>query len=299
MDSSSSLHPLPGELPSRFADRVGREYASAAGAGHKKDNGQFFTPVEIADFMAATCTFKGNTLRLLDPGCGTAVLSCALIEKLVGRNPDLSGIELIAYETDPQLLQLTSLCLEFLDAWLKEKGIRFSYRLHQEDFILHNAGSLKNTDLFSQPVDLFDVVISNPPYFKLPIDDKRAIAGKVVVNGHPNIYAIFMALGAKLLKEGGELIFITPRSYASGGYFRAFREFFFPLIGVDHIHLFVSRKETFGRDQVLQETVILKGTRKNRVDPEKPVAVTSSGGLKDLQSPARKVFPQREIIDLD
>lgn len=299
MDSNFSPQPLPGELPSRFADRVGREYASAAGAGHKKDNGQFFTPVEIADFMAASCTFKGKTLRLLDPGCGTAVLSCALIEKLVEQNPGLSGIELTAYETDPQLVQLTRHCLEYLSGWLKEKKVQFSYHLHQDDFILHNAESLKDSDLFSRPVDLFDVVISNPPYFKLSIEDKRAIAGKVVVNGHPNIYAIFMALGARLLKEGGELIFITPRSYASGGYFKAFREFFFPLIEVDHIHLFVSRKETFGRDQVLQETVILKGTRKNRIDPEKPVLVTSSAGLKDLASPAKKVFPKRSIIDLD
>lgn len=299
MDSNFSLQSLPGELPSRFADRVGREYASAAGAGHKKDNGQFFTPVEIADFMADSCTFKGKTLRLLDPGCGTAVLSCALIEKLVEQNPGLSGIELTAYETDPQLAQLTRHCLECLSDWLKEKEVQFSYRLHQDDFILHNAGSLKDCDLFSRPVDLFDVVISNPPYFKLPIEDQRAIAGKVVVNGHPNIYAIFMALGAKLLKEGGELIFITPRSYASGGYFKAFREFFFPLIEVDHIHLFVSRKETFGRDQVLQETVILKGTRKNRIDPGKPVLVTSSAGFKDLASPAKKIFPKRTIIDLD
>ncbi|MFZ2898643.1 MAG: N-6 DNA methylase [Saprospiraceae bacterium] len=202
MDSNFFPQPLPGELPSRFADRVGREYASVAGAGHKKDNGQFFTPVEIAGFMAASCTFKGKTLRLLDPGCGTAVLSCALIEKLVEQNPALSGIELTAYETDPQLLQLTRHCLGYLSGWLKEKEVQFSYRLHQDDFILHNAGSLKDSDLFSRPVDLFDVVISNPPYFKLSIEDKRAIAGKVVVNGHPNIYAIFMALGARLLKEG-------------------------------------------------------------------------------------------------
>jgi adenine-specific DNA-methyltransferase len=299
MAGNRSIQPHPGELPSRFADRVGAAYASVAGSDHKKGNGQFFTPIEIADFMAATCTLKGKTLRLLDPGCGTAVLSCALIEKLVEQNPDLARIELTAYETDPQLVQLTRQCLEYLKSWLREKEVQFFYQLHQEDFILHNAESLKNSNLFSQLVDLFDVVISNPPYFKLPIDDKRAIAGKVVVNGHPNIYAIFMALGARLLKEGGELIFITPRSYASGGYFRAFREFFFPLIEIDQIHLFVSRKEAFSRDKVLQETVILKGTRKDTVNPEKPVMITSSSGLRDLKESNKKVFPQKEIIDLE
>ena len=37
-------------------------------------------------------------------------------------------------------------------------------------------------------------------------------------------------VAAKLLKEGGELIFITPRSFASGNYFRAFREAFFQAV---------------------------------------------------------------------
>lgn len=50
---------------------------------------------------------------------------------------------------------------------------------------------------------------------------------------------------------------------------------------------------------MLQETVILKGTRKNRIDSGKPVFVTSSAGLKDLASPAKKAFPKRAIIDLD
>ncbi|MBN1340853.1 MAG: Eco57I restriction-modification methylase domain-containing protein, partial [Bacteroidales bacterium] len=160
-----------------------------------------------------------------------------------------------------------------------------------------NADSFKEAgDLFSKPIEPFDIVISNPPYFKLSIDDKRAIVAKVIVNGHPNIYAIFMALSAKLLKENGELIFITPRSFAAGGYFKIFRQYFFRIIDLDKVHLFVSRKDTFSRDKVLQETVIIKGTK--RPAPKPQVVISSSGGLKDLITPSIKTFQKKDIITL-
>ena len=108
-----------------------------------------------------------------------------------------------------------------------------------------------------------------------------------------------MALSAKLLKGNGELIFITPRSYASGGYFKKFREYFFNLIELENVHLFVSRKDTFSRDKVLQETVIIKGTRKENFNPYSQVVISSSGGLKDLKEPAIKSFPKKDIIDLN
>ena len=182
--------------------------------------------------------------------------------------------------------------------WGNEQGINIKIKLFTEDFILHNSACFNETgDLFSKPVEQFDIVISNPPYFKLSIEDKRSKVAKVVVNGHPNIYAIFMALSAKLLKANGELIFITPRSYAAGGYFKIFREYFFNLIDLDKVHLFVSRKDTFSRDKVLQETVIIKGTK--RLKPKPQVIISSSSGLNDLKKPLIKTFPKKDIMDLN
>ena len=298
MTNNNFVQPLLQELPSHFADRLGVEYASLVSQEHKKMNGQFFTPIEIASFMASHSQSDGNSVRILDPGCGSAILSCTLIEHLVNSNKNLKSIELVAYETDAALIPISEQSISYLKEWTTNKRIEIITTLHTEDFVLHNADSLKEIgDLFAKPIEPFDIVISNPPYFKLSIDDKRTIAAKIVVNGHPNIYAIFMALSAKLLKENGELIFITPRSYASGGYFKVFREYFFSLIELDNVHLFVSRKDTFSRDKVLQETVIIKGTRKEIFNPTSQVVISSSGGLKDLKDPAIKSFPKKDIID--
>jgi adenine-specific DNA-methyltransferase len=292
-----SIQSFTDELPSHYADRLGVAYASSVDQQHKKDHGQFFTPLEIAALMASYSEFEGNCVRILDPGCGSSVLSCAVVEHLVSLNKNLVAVDLVAYETDKELVPVTEQALRYLERWGNENGVGVTTRLYTEDFILHN-GSVFNEagDLFHSPVELFDIVISNPPYFKLSIDDKRARVAKVVVNGHPNIYAIFMALSAKLLKENGELLFITPRSYAAGGYFKIFREYFFKLIDLDKVHLFVSRKDTFSRDKVLQETVIIKGTK--RVKPQPRVVISSSGGLKDLNDPLIKTFPKKDIINL-
>jgi len=300
MENRISIQPKHHELPSHFADRLGVEYASFVSQHHKKENGQFFTPVEIATFMGSYSQFSSNSVRILDPGCGTTVLACALIEYLVHYNKNLKSIELVAYETDASLIPILEQSLSYLQVWATNKGIEITSSIYNEDFILHNADCLKEIgDLFAIPIEPFDIIISNPPYFKLPIDDKRAIAAKIVVNGHPNIYAIFMAISAKLLKENGELIFITPRSYASGGYFKVFRKFFFNLIELDNVHMFVSRKDTFNRDKVLQETVIIKGTRKKNLNPNKQIVISSSSGLKDLKESTVKSFPKKDIINLN
>jgi len=297
MENKNTIQPGSNESPCQFADRLGSEYSISVSQNHKKVNGQFFTPLEIACAMASYAEVNNKSVSILDPGCGTAVLSCALIEHLINSNKNLSSIKLVVYETDPELVPALKKVLEYLEHWVKNKDIQINILLHEEDFILHNADYFNEPgDLFTKPAELFDIVISNPPYFKLAINDPRVIAAKVVVNGHPNIYSIFMGLSAKMLKADGELIFITPRSYAAGNYFKKFRTYFFKLIDPDRIHLFVSRKETFRKDKVLQETVIFKGTRRNRNDEN--VIISSSAGIKDLADPSIKSFPKKVIIDI-
>lgn len=181
---------------------------------------------------------------------------------------------------------------------MNDLDVRFEYKLKTEDFIIDNANYFQESEeLFSIPDEKYDIIISNPPYFKVPINDKRAIAAKITINGHPNIYAMFMALSARMLNNSGQLVLITPRSFASGGYFKQFREYFFNLITIEKVHLFVSRKDTFNRDKVLQETVIIKGI-KQEPEEENIVQIRSSVGIQDINSPVIKKFKLGEILRL-
>src|SRR5712664_2228553 len=90
--------PLPeeGERPTAYADRVGRWYGSWTPSDRKKHFGQYLTPVETAHFMAEFFEPRTQNVRILDPGAGTGVLSCALLERLAANSPSLS-IELEAH----------------------------------------------------------------------------------------------------------------------------------------------------------------------------------------------------------
>lgn len=293
MTQTINTTPFDQEFPSEYADRLGVYYTEQVSSKHKKVNGQFFTPTAIARLMASYSDLTQPVVRILDPGCGTAVLTCTLIEHLVTAINPIETIHLVAYETDEGLISYSEKVLIYLKEWLLNKDIHFEYIIHLQDFVLANAVALNNNYNGEQ----FDLIISNPPYFKLAKDDEKTIAAKELVSGQANIYSIFMGIAAKLLSNNGELIFITPRSFASGNYFKAFREQFFNTVQIDKIHLFNSRKDTFNRDSVLQETVIIKAI-KELTNPNKRVLVSSSIGIKDIFGPTIRYFRSSELIDL-
>lgn len=297
MTATILIQPFVNELPSQFADRIGQHYAQRVTAAHKKSNGQFFTPAPIAQLMGSMCEFEGTFLSMLDPGCGVCILACSAIEYLTEQNATLRTIDLTAYETDADLIVYAHQSLQYLQAWLSRRQVEFRFELRTHDFVLDNADALSEYEhLFTKSIEPFDIIISNPPYFKIPKTDKRALAAKALVSGQPNIYSFFMGIAAKLLKPNGQLIFITPRSFTSGSYFKSFRAFFFEEVRLDRIHLFVSRKDTFNRDNVLQETVIIKALKQTKAGSM--VTITSSHGLKDLDRASVKYFKQEDLIDL-
>lgn len=304
MSKNFNINPFKQELPSDFADRLGIYYTQQVTTNHKKVNGQFFTPIPIARLMGSYSDFSKETIKILDPGCGTTILTCAVIEQIIENSKNIEQIVLVAYETDIELIPFSQNALDYLKEWLLNKGVQFKYTLLKSDFILDNASVLRENSiqsLFEETKTVnkdFDIIISNPPYFKLSKDDKRVIASQELVSGQPNIYSLFMGIASKLLSINGELIFITPRSFASGNYFKAFRELFFNTVQIDKIHLFNSRKDTFNRDSVLQETVIIKAI-KEEINSNKNVLVSSSSGIKDIFEPSIKYFNSSELIDLN
>ncbi len=306
MDTSiETLPPHIGENPSIYADRVGRWYAASVSDNHKKNFGQYLTPTEIAIFMARLCApTNSDKIRVLDPGAGTGILSCALCETLADQSQTPSHIVLEAFESDIALSKLLHHCLSYLKQWLAMRGITLKFAVKTNDFVITYAEALDDRPRLipsiSTAIDPFDIVISNPPYFKIPKSDPRAKAAALVVHGQPNIYALFMAVSASLLKSGGKLVFITPRSYAAGPYFRLFRKRFFKIMKPEIIHLFDSRRYAFNRDDILQENVILCARRREGWTSQtngETVEISSSTGLNLLTHSVHRSVPILEVLD--
>ena len=295
--------PQRDERPTIFADRVGEWYVAQRSERHRKEHGLFLTPVDAAHFMAGWINVKGHALRVLDPAAGAGVLCCAVVERLVENDQKPERIQLVAYEVDQDLIPLLMRVLGHLEKWCRAHQVVLAVRIEATDFVVANAGALQAPlDLVPSitECDLFDVVISNPPYFKIGKNDFRSIAASCVVDGQPNIYALFMAVGAGLLRQHGDFIFITPRSFASGRYFRRFRKVFFGMIRPMRVHVFESRRDAFSRDEVLQENVILHGIRHDgwhRCEGNESVAISSSIGVRDMSTARSREIETPTVID--
>ncbi len=303
--SMPAPRPLADERPMTYADRVGAWYAQSISADQRKAQGLFLTPTGAAEFMASLIAGSNSCLRILDPAAGAGILLCAAVESLANRDTMPTAVELIACEIDEALIGLLEGVLRHLVDWAALHDMTVRTRIVHGDFVLRHSEALSTMGgLFPHPnADTeFDVIISNPPYFKIAKADPQAQAAATVVHGQPNIYALFMAVGAALLHQGGELIFITPRSFASGPYFHQFRKQFFEMIRPQQVHVFGSRRAAFSRDEVLQENVILRGLREDgwsRRARNHDMVISTSAGVGDLGTPVRRVERLAAILDLD
>ena len=119
--------------------------------------------------------------------------------------------------------------------------------------------------------------------------------------GQPNIYALFMAISAELLSDSGRLVYIVPRSFASGPYFKRFREVFFQRVAPTTIHLFESRRDVFKNQTVLQENLVL--TARRRIEGEQPldggqVLVSHSRAADDLACRQSLLVDFDSVLDM-
>lgn len=276
-------------MPSEFCENKANIYINNSNINYRKKNGQFFTPIKIARFMATLASdFDTETFKILDPGAGIGILSCAVCETLA-QNDDVKTIEVDAYETDPILSNYLHESFEYTNDWLDQRGIKLKYNIFDDDFILVTDKILRGQNSFVP----YDLAIGNPPYFKIAKADPRVLVAKEFVHGQPNIYSLFMGMSTKLLKDKGLMIFITPRSYASGPYFKAFRKSFFEIMSPERVHIFESRKDAFRNDEVLQENIILKARKagKSRI-----LEISHCNGKNDLEEVRTHPVPLRKAL---
>ena len=261
-----------------FVLQTTKKYIEQMPKSQRKKYGQFFTSKETAVFMAELfeVPVDKEQLHILDAGAGSGILSVALIEKLQ-RTPQLRHIHLVCYENDPQILDLLRANLQWI---CQHSTIKVDYEIREDNYILNQSLDY-NKMLGAETNTLkYDMVISNPPYMKIAKDAPEAKAMPDVCYGAPNLYFLFVAMGLFDLCQNGELVYIIPRSWTSGAYFKKFRQKFLKDAVLEHIHLFVSRDKVFEDERVLQETIIIKA-RKTSVIP-KNIIITTSQSNKDF-----------------
>lgn len=279
-----------------YAERLTEDFTRTTTPEYRKEKGQYFTPKLTSDFMVRQFDNLTNRekLKILDPCAGVGIFESAICDYLLSQEKKV-GTSFHLYEIDENLIKYLRRNMKKCKEVMMSYGFEMTYKIYKKDFILSNACYFSNDDSFNYDRDGYDVVISNPPYYKLRKESSHAIAMNSLIQGQPNIYPLFMALSARLVRDNGEMTFLTPRSYCGGSYFKVFRKWFFEHIIPSKIHVFESRDEIFKKHNVLQEILILKAIKS--LDATEKIIITKSVGenyeIDDLET---RFFNYHDII---
>lgn len=226
-------------------DQVRREASSLLDSQRRADLGQYMTPSSIAAFMASRFSFNGQA-KLLDAGAGVGSLTSAFLDKALQEG---TIVEAEVWEID-----------EMLGGYLKNT---------LTDFVHHGQGKIKthiHASDFIEDATLaiqfdgdqrYTHAILNPPYKKISANSKHRKLLRMVGIETVNLYTAFVALTVLLMKQGGEIVAIIPRSFCNGSYYRPFRDLVLRNCSIRQLHLFESRNQAFQDDDVLQENIII------------------------------------------
>ncbi|WP_172135122.1 Eco57I restriction-modification methylase domain-containing protein [Adlercreutzia sp. ZJ473] len=227
---------------------------------------QHLTPAETAKLAVSMFSELGSDqafIRCLDLGAGTGMLSIALYDRYDGRIEQLDAVE-----ADPVLATI-------FEAEMASVGV--PHELTQGDALI------------ATPDAAYDRVILNPPYKKMAANDPRQDA---LPCKSANLYAAFIAVGLSRLADNGELVAIVPRSWTNGGYFEPFRRYALSSYSLDAIHVYGSRTEVFSDTKVLQETMLVKFSKRKQVEE---IEVSQSMGKSDGVTRTR--YSSQDLID--
>ncbi len=267
------------------------EYINTMPKALRKKYGQFFTSKETAVFMASLFDIPTDrkNIYILDPGAGSGILGVALIERLQDYNFD--KIHLVCYENDDNIIELLKENIQYASSVSK---ITIDFVLITDNYITSQEMEF-NLMIGANPNPMkYDIVIANPPYMKIPKGAAEATTMPEVCYGAPNLYFLFAAMSLFNLKDNGQMVYIIPRSWTSGAYFKSFRQFLFRNGVLAYIHLFASRDEVFEQEKVLQETIIIKVIKTN-VKPQN-IIVSTTKSNSDFSEIEQICVPYNEIV---
>lgn len=266
------------------------KYLECVSKSKRKKIGQFFTSVETARYMASMFSApKKSEIAVLDAGAGTGILTAAVVERLQNE-PIIKKIHITCYETNEEVLPILK---SNLDRLRENSQIPLDYEIKEENYITSQSDDFNSTIFANRNSIKYDWIIGNPPYKKITKDAIEATSMPSVCYGAPNLYFLFAAMGLFNLDSKGEQVYIIPRSWTSGAYFRSFREYFLGKGALKHIHLFVSRDKVFEKESVLQETIIIKIDKSNVRDK---IKMTCSNSNSDFENITAFEVPYDNIV---
>lgn len=257
---------VAGMRPELAAYAIGRAYTEMLPQEYRARLGIYYTPPSLTGRLIEQATNAGtswDSARVLDPACGGGAFLAPVAQRIIDALPGCSprillkniATRLRGYEIDPFAAWLSQVTLDAV--LLPVSGIAGE--------IIPPVVAVRDT-LRDPPVRAeFDLVIGNPPYGRVRLEEEQRARFGRSLYGHANLYGMFTDVALQHTVAGGVIAYVTPTSFLAGQYFKNLRSLLArdaPPASIDFIE---ARKGVFGG--VLQETLLATYVRSGAARP--------------------------------
>lgn len=211
------------------------EFIEGKSVDERKDMGQYFTPQPIIeDFLSnlPDDVLQSEDLDILDPSSGTG-------EFLRYADKEFSNPRLEGWELDEELVEVSEEILE-------------------DRALIRNVNSLHY-----ESDKKYDLIIGNPPYYEIKLNEKIRDRYERVIYGRTNIYNLFIYKSLELLRDGGHLAFVNPPSMNNGAYFKELRDYIIENCSIEYMSVHEDSEIFEDASQSIMYIVIKKGGNHN------------------------------------
>jgi adenine-specific DNA-methyltransferase len=274
------------------AEEVGHAYVSALPREERSKYGRHYTPQLLAAELWAMAKRAMGWKHpqpldgcVLDPACGSGALLLPVLREHLGAAARVDAQlalnalpnHIVGVDNDPAAAWLANVLLasEMLPVLARTERAR---RKPLPALVRHGDG-------LAAVEESVRVVVMNPPYGRVRLNEHERARFADSLYGHANLYGLFMAAALEALDSRGVLTALVPTSFLAGRYFENLRAVLAKNTALREIAFVADRNGSFSG--VLQETCLAAFSR---VRVRKVTVANISGQVSEV---AKLASPRR------
>lgn len=223
----------------------------------KQKEGIFFTPkIIIKNLLYSVFMLCEHFERILEPSCG----SCEIVTELCDRLID-AKIDCIEYN---------SIIYDYIKDLVFENNNVFIYN---KNFLKYRPDNGNE----------YDLIVGNPPFVVCKKDDVPSEYSEYI-SGRPNMFGLFILHSLSMLKVGGILAFVVPKSFFNSIYYSEIRNYIVSTCDIikvedyeEHNKFLETEQATFGL--ILRRTSVAPNKERLLEESIGQYAVRINGGF--------------------
>jgi type I restriction-modification system DNA methylase subunit len=201
-------------------EEIGNIFEKSLNQLERKDKGQYYTPREIVKYMVSCLKIDDSTL-IIDPACGCGSFLLHIIEKLKSKNKTANYKNIYGVDRNSLAVKITRLSIAIKAGFKRElitflqNNIRIGNSIVSYNYLDNLAFQWRREFPEVFKAGGFDIVIGNPPYVTLrtkeDFDQNESLYSQLI-KGPVNAATLMIGRGLEILKPGGILAFVLPKT---------------------------------------------------------------------------------------